>query len=169
MIRVWAMPSGRCVAVLQGHARDMVSIALSPDGSAVTGVGKDSHGRTSIVVWDVDALQSKSAPSEPREVVLARCTTEASVHQMLFSPIEERRLVSCGVNDIRFWRIKNKKLSSISVKLPQDQAPEVCLPAPWAGVRAMGHGATTTAMRGNDEDTKQGGFGSQSSACRQRE
>jgi len=127
VVRVWAMPSGRCVAVLQGHGRDMEAITMSHDGSMIAGVGKDNHGRTLIVVWDVKALHTKSGSADVGahpDVILARSTTEASVKHIVFSPIEQGRLVSCGNNDIRFWRIKNKKLSSISVKLPTDQPAE---------------------------------------------
>ena len=56
-------------------------------GSVLCGVGKNHHGKTQVVVWDILKLQGEGGVS-----VLARANTEANIERMRISEFDESRL-----------------------------------------------------------------------------
>ncbi|CAK4205144.1 unnamed protein product [Aphanomyces euteiches] len=105
-IRLWR--SGLCTAMVQAHALGVHTVALSPDGSRMCGVGCDAKRRTQLVVWDVSA-------SPP--VVVAKQLCDYAIAKIKFAPHEDDRLVSCGRESIRFWRVKAGHLPGCPVVL----------------------------------------------------
>ena len=55
---------------------------------------------------DVDSAQPPQSASSLQHQVVARHVTEYNVKAIRFSPYEEGRLMTCGKNSIRMFRLK---------------------------------------------------------------
>ena len=134
MIRLWEIqeptnevlpPTANCIAILTAHGSDLTSLAFSGDDHLLCAAGKDQHHRMQLVVWDItDATMEKNPRDKRNNVgnnapypIVARQISEFPVAKLKFSPYEPRRLVSCGRENIRFWRIKNGLLRGLPVIL----------------------------------------------------
>ena len=79
---------------------------------ALLAVGFDGHGKQLIVVWDISGLRSGH-----RAEVVVKHATDYHVRRAKFSPFEEDRLMTCGRDSIRIYRLKNGQLRGCSVNL----------------------------------------------------
>jgi WD40 repeat protein len=128
MIRIWRVqqsaagrPLGaRCAAILSAHASDLSGLTFSPDDQLLCAVGKDAHHRVQIIVWNVNRAfvvnAGKDAGGAPYPII-AKQISEFDVKRIKFSPYEDGNLVSCGRENIRFWRIKRGHLRGCPVRL----------------------------------------------------
>jgi len=98
-----------------------ISIAFNVNESSFACVLLDSQRRTSIVIYDVSSLSSdkdvdvggdptSSAACVRSLPILGRQTSDFPITKMSFSPYENSRLVSCGSENVRFWRLKSDHL-----------------------------------------------------------
>jgi WD40 repeat protein len=101
IIRIWDYHTARCLSMLPMPVVTMKCISFSPDGRYLASVGKDAHNKELIVVWDISKIHRNEKPE-----ILARQTSDFNILCLKFSPIDNYRLVSCGKENIRFWRIK---------------------------------------------------------------
>ncbi|RHY28087.1 hypothetical protein DYB32_006267, partial [Aphanomyces invadans] len=109
-VRIWLLtPKGHCIASVKAHAQGVDALSFSRNGTQLCGVGKDYKRRTQILVWDV------ATPTQP--VLVAKQLCDYSIANMKFSPHEHDRLVSCGRESIRFWRVKAGHLPGCPVIL----------------------------------------------------
>jgi WD repeat-containing protein 90 len=76
-------------------------VAFSPDGRFLAVVGKDSHNKELIAVWDISKVHKGEKPE-----MFAKQTSDFNILSLKFSPIDNYRLVSCGKENIRFWRVR---------------------------------------------------------------
>jgi len=76
-VRLWAMPSGKPIAILTGHTDAINDIAFSPDGSRLTTAGGDNTAR----LWNM--------PSGKLVTTLTGHT--AAVYAIAFTPGGTRR------------------------------------------------------------------------------
>lgn len=148
-VRLWSYRTGECLAVLPCPSHESVGgVAVSPDSRQVALHGVDARGRTLVLVWDVSAaakhvLQShgvhasasasatgadgeapvlhSSKPVIPMKEfsVAARQVSDFAITRARFSPFEAGRLVSCGHENVRFWRVKRGHLPGCPVVLDQ--------------------------------------------------
>jgi WD repeat-containing protein 90 len=81
-------------------------------GKFLCTVGIDNQRRESILIWNVSEIESKKKPD-----LIAKQISEFDIVSMKFSPIEADHLVSCGRENIRFWRIKSDHLKGGAVVL----------------------------------------------------
>lgn len=79
----------------------MKCVSFSPDGRYLACVGKDNHNKELVVVWDISKIHKGEKPE-----IAAKQTSDFNILNLRFSPIDNFRLVSCGKENIRFWRIK---------------------------------------------------------------
>ena len=77
-------------------------LTFSHDGKYLAGCGKDSHNRELIVVYDISKITIGEKPE-----IFAKQTSEFNILHIKFSPIDSSKLVSCGKENIRFWRIRD--------------------------------------------------------------
>jgi WD40 repeat protein len=114
-VRLWALATGACVGVLCAHAHDLCALALAPDGSLLAACGSDAGQRQVVSVWDTAAVRAGGAAR-----LLCAKRTDHHVAQLKFAggpaddelglAEERQRLVSCGAENICFWRLKGGTL-----------------------------------------------------------
>lgn len=75
-------------------------------------VGLDLYKRQAVLVFDVSDIETTRKP-----VLLAKQISDFNILTIKFSPIETDRLISCGKENIRFWRVKNQHLPGSPVVL----------------------------------------------------
>ena len=66
-------------------------------------MGRDQKGRETILIWDVSKLDALNPKRQPE--LEARQMSDFNILALKFSPVDTERLVSCGKENIRFWRI----------------------------------------------------------------
>ncbi|GLD57492.1 WD repeat-containing protein 90 [Lates japonicus] len=112
VVRVWNYHKGNCLAMFKVHAHSLSSLSFSYSGGTLCGVGKDNHNKTMVVVWNTLNV------SKGGEVaILARAHTDVDIHTMKIAFFDDTRMVSCGRDNIRLWRVRNGKLRSCPVNL----------------------------------------------------
>ena len=73
----------------------------------------NNAGRQSIVVWDVSQVLRSG-----RTTVYVRGCSDYDILQMVFSPFEDMKIVTCGKENVRFWRVRDEKLRQCSIEWP---------------------------------------------------
>jgi hypothetical protein len=76
-------------------------------------IGNDKLGRDEILIIELEEKEKDLLSAK----VVARQISEFNILSIKFSPLENDRLVSCGRENIRFWRIKNSHLPGGAVVL----------------------------------------------------
>ncbi|XP_032358084.1 WD repeat-containing protein 90 isoform X2 [Etheostoma spectabile] len=112
VVRVWNYHKGNCLAMFRIHAHSLSSLSFSYGGGILCGVGKDSHSKTMVVVWNTMNV------SKAGEVtILAKAHTDVDINTMKVAFFDDTRMVSCGRDNIRLWRVRNGTLRSCPVNL----------------------------------------------------
>ncbi len=75
-------------------------------------VGLDPYKRQAVLVFDIADIELTRKPQ-----LLAKQISDFNILTIKFSPTEPDRLVSCGRENIRFWRVKNQHLPGSPVVL----------------------------------------------------
>eukprot|EP00742_Colponemidia_sp_Colp-10_P012496 GILJ01014047.1.p1 GENE.GILJ01014047.1~~GILJ01014047.1.p1 ORF type:complete len:1899 (+),score=257.13 GILJ01014047.1:33-5729(+) len=114
MIRVWDTKSYRTVASLTVPLTSISSLSFSTDSSMLCAVGKDPQSRYVVIIWDVTRLSRGLQPP-----IIAKQISDHHINRIRFAPFQSAAisLVSCGKENIRFWRIKNNHIPSSAVVL----------------------------------------------------
>lgn len=126
-IRVWNLQRRACVTVLKGQAKGVHALCFSLQDEQTAAmrlcaVGRDESYRMQIFIWDCSALRgtkgsSAKCHSSVAIPIIARQTCDFPVTSIAFSPYEADHLVSCGKENVRFWRLRNSHLSGSPVIL----------------------------------------------------
>ena len=126
LVRLWDFATGKCLALLCGHASGMACVDISGDGRALLGVGLDSHSKQQMTLWDIsDVRTTRRAP------VLLKATTEYNIKRARFSPYEPDKFMTVGRDSIRLYRVKNGGLRGLSIQVrPHPCADSALLCAP---------------------------------------
>ncbi|XP_009951241.1 PREDICTED: WD repeat-containing protein 90, partial [Leptosomus discolor] len=112
VVRLWDFPTGSCLSVFKTHVRSLLSLSFSYSGAVLCGVGKDRHGKTMVVVWNAAQV------NHGREVVvLAKAHTDVDIQALKIAFFDDTRMVSCGRDNIRLWRVRSGALRSCPVNL----------------------------------------------------
>ena len=121
VIRIWDYATARCISMLVMPVLMLRQIAFSHDGRYLACVGKDTYQKnerqakyygeqnipkityekTIIIIWDISRIRTDGKPE-----IVAKQTSEFPISSLKFSPVDNTRLVSCGKENIRFWRVK---------------------------------------------------------------
>uniref|UniRef100_A0A3B4ZWV6 WD repeat domain 90 n=1 Tax=Stegastes partitus TaxID=144197 RepID=A0A3B4ZWV6_9TELE len=110
VVRVWNYHKGNCLAMFRIHAHSL-SCLFSHGGGILCGVGKDSHNKTMVVVWNTLNVSKRGEVT-----VLAKAHTDVDIHTMKVTFFDDT-MVSCGRDNIRLWRVRNGMLRSCPVNL----------------------------------------------------
>ena len=97
-------------------------LALSADGALLAACGSDAGARQTVAVWDVTGVRSGGAAR-----LRTSKRTEHHVAQLKFCPgpaddelgldEERNRLISCGAENVCFWRLKGGTLRHCAADL----------------------------------------------------
>ncbi|XP_070846624.1 WD repeat-containing protein 90 [Chaetodon trifascialis] len=112
VVRVWNYHKGHCLAMFRIHAHSLSSLSFSYGGGILCGVGKDGHSKTMVVVWNTLNVNKGGEVT-----ILAKAHTDVDIHTMKVAPFDDTRMVSCGRDNIRLWRVRNGTLRSCPVNL----------------------------------------------------
>ncbi|EDV28238.1 uncharacterized protein TRIADDRAFT_20616 [Trichoplax adhaerens] len=112
VIRIWDFYRGDCLAMFKSHVHSVYLLSFSFSGDTLCGVGKDNHGKQLVIVWNTSDAQKSGEVT-----VIAKAHTDANISKMKISAFDSTRLVSCGLENIRFWRIREQSLRSCPVNL----------------------------------------------------
>lgn len=102
IIRIWDYSTARCITMMTMPVVSLVKLSFSYDGRYLASVGKDTHNKELITIWDISRVQRGDKPE-----IVARQTSEFNILALKFSPIDTTKLCSCGKENIRFWRIRD--------------------------------------------------------------
>ncbi|XP_057682899.1 WD repeat-containing protein 90 isoform X2 [Corythoichthys intestinalis] len=111
VVRIWNYLKGNCVAMFKMHAHSVTTLSFSHSGGFLCGGGKDSCGKTLVVVWNTTNIKNGDVS------IFAKLKMEVDIQRMKFANFDETRLVSCGHDSIRLWRVNKGTLRSCAVNL----------------------------------------------------
>ncbi|XP_010000960.1 PREDICTED: WD repeat-containing protein 90 [Chaetura pelagica] len=110
--RLWDFPTGTCLSVFRTHVCSLLSLSFSYSGSILCGVGKDGHGKTVVVVWNVAQVTRGG-----EVVVLAKTHTDVDIQALKIAFFDDTRMGSGGRDNVRRWRVRSGALRSCPVPL----------------------------------------------------
>ena len=94
-IRMWDAKTGKSLgAPLQGHTANVLSVAISPDGTRIVSGSVD----VTIRMWDVETSKALGAPLQGHT---------DSVSSVAFSPDGTRIVSGSGDRTIRVWHVES--------------------------------------------------------------
>ncbi|XP_052451971.1 WD repeat-containing protein 90 isoform X2 [Carassius gibelio] len=114
LIRLWSYSRGVCQTIIPTHTHALNLLSFSQSGGVLCGVGKDSHNKTTVVLWNTRRVAEGSVVP-----VLAKAHTDVDIQTMRIAFFDETRMVSCGLGNIRLWRVRGGSLRSCPVNLGQ--------------------------------------------------
>lgn len=115
LIRIWNINTGLTIGFLKDHDRDLCCLDISHNGNSVVAVGIDQNARHKVVVWDISRIMDTG-----RAMVIVSKSTVYHIRRIRFVPYEDSRMVSCGKDNIRFWRVNKGLLRDVSVDTSAD-------------------------------------------------
>lgn len=110
LIRLWDAPTGQCQALLHGHAGGINCLDVSADGRFLVAVGLNNQSKQLVILWSIAGLFDGH-----KAQVLAKYISDYNIKAIKFSPYEEGRLMTCGKDSIRMFRLKLGHLRGMSV------------------------------------------------------
>ncbi|XP_072042911.1 WD repeat-containing protein 90-like [Amphiura filiformis] len=119
VVRVWKYQSGECLAMFKTHVHSVYCLSFSQSGDVLCGVGKDGHGKNMVVIWDTSRVIKRGEVS-----VMAKAHSDVDIKTMKISPYDRTRMVSCGDDNVRVWRVRNGSLRSAPVALGDIHMPQ---------------------------------------------
>lgn len=134
VVRIWDYKRGDCLSMCRNHAHSLSSLSFSYSGGILCGVGKDRHCKTMVVVWNTLNVQKDRILT-----VLAKAHSDVDIHTMKVTFFDETRMVSCGRDNIRLWRIRNGTLRSCPVNLGEYHSQDFTDVAFEEGLSSLQH------------------------------
>ncbi|XP_028822928.1 WD repeat-containing protein 90 isoform X2 [Denticeps clupeoides] len=116
LLRLWDYESGRCLALVATCMHTINTLSFSQSGGILCGVGKNSHKKTMIVVWDTEGVNKTGLVS-----VLAKAHTDVDIQALQITCCNQTHMVSCGISNVRLWRLRGGSLRSCPLSLGQFQ------------------------------------------------
>ncbi|XP_056359041.1 WD repeat-containing protein 90 isoform X2 [Oenanthe melanoleuca] len=110
--RLWHFPTGSCLCLFKTCLQSLVSLSFSHSGAVLCGVGKDVHSKTMVVVWNTAQVTRGGSVT-----VLAKAHTDVDIQAMKIAFFDDTRMVSCGRDNVRLWRVRSGALRSCPVAL----------------------------------------------------
>ncbi|CAI9172545.1 unnamed protein product [Rangifer tarandus platyrhynchus] len=119
MLHLWDFQTGSCLALFRSPVHTVCSLSFSNSGELLFGVGKDRHGRTTVLVWGMAQLGRGG-----EAIILAKAHSDADVQAFQVAFFDEARMASCGRGSVRLWRLRGGALRSCAVDLGEHHALE---------------------------------------------
>ena len=133
IIRLWDRDACVPLAILQQHESDMHCLSLTADGALLAAVGKDRRGHQLLAVWDV----TQAAAAVPSCPLLDAKVSLVHIKEIEWVPAdpldsfateakgvpaaESVQLITCGYENVRFWRLRRGKLHACGMELQHEE------------------------------------------------
>mmetsp|Transcript_26110 Transcript_26110/g.42787 ORF Transcript_26110/g.42787 Transcript_26110/m.42787 type:complete len:708 (-) Transcript_26110:48-2171(-) len=116
MVRLWKVVSSsshphESLALFHPGLASISTMDFSFEGQTLCVAGKDNQARPVITLWDISTIPNGDPICKVRHVSMY------FVSCAVFSPFEDERLVTCGLENVRLYRIKDGRLRGLSVPL----------------------------------------------------
>eukprot|EP00741_Cyanophora_paradoxa_P024145 tig00021742_g23319.t1 len=112
LVRVWNLATMRSVALFNPRATAAWTVDWSLEGRFLAFGGRDHQARPVLTLWD---LLDVPDGGDPR--LVARHVSPFDIRRVLFSPFEDQRIVTCGRENVRVYRLKEGKLRDMGIPL----------------------------------------------------
>ncbi|XP_013926589.1 PREDICTED: WD repeat-containing protein 90-like [Thamnophis sirtalis] len=119
VVRLWDFPSGKCLCVFKTGIHSISCLSFSYSGNVLCGTGKDKRGKTVVVVWNTVQVTRGG-----EVVMLAKAHTDVDIRAFKIAFFDDTRMVSCGRDNVRLWRIQSGALRSCPVNLGEYRSLE---------------------------------------------
>ncbi|XP_048351372.1 WD repeat-containing protein 90 [Sphaerodactylus townsendi] len=119
MMRLWDFASTKCLSMFKTGLHSVSCLSFSYNGNILCGTGKDGHGKTVVVVWNT-AQVSRGGEVE----LLAKAHTDVDIQTLKIAFFDDTRMVSCGRDNVRLWRVRSGALRSCPVNLGEYRSLE---------------------------------------------
>lgn len=111
LIRLWDFQTKKCLSIFRHHDHSLSLVEFSACGNFLCGVGKDKQGKSMLVLWDIRQARKNAVK------LIAKAHTDVNINRLMFVHYDSSRLVTCGKDNFRFWRLKNDTLRSCAINL----------------------------------------------------
>ncbi|CAK8679863.1 unnamed protein product [Clavelina lepadiformis] len=146
IVRIWRFETQKCATMIRSqHATCMNALAFSRTGAVLVGVGRDGHGKTLFMVWDTSAALRHGSVN-----VIAKAHSDVEIHRIRVCPTDDTRMVSCGRDNIRFWRVRSNQLRSCPVAMPTEHSFQEITDVTFA---PLGIVSPSNHVEGRDENS----------------
>lgn len=133
LVLLWELKMKRAPSTLSiSSAKALKCLALSNDNTYLATATHDNKARDIITVWDVATLEDADPPG-----IKTKHVSNFQINSLKFLPAEPDRLVSCGVENIRFWRVNKEHLSGTCIVLNQHAHGAEYLDIEFEGLRVF--------------------------------
>lgn len=110
LLRIWDVLTRDCLCIL-GYKHEIESLSFSYQGRILSVVGKDEHNKRRIKLWDT------ATAHRGRIHLITQSHSDADISVFKITSMDANRMVSCGRDNIRLWRIRQGILRSCAVNL----------------------------------------------------
>ncbi|KAM9372410.1 WD repeat-containing protein 90 [Phaethornis superciliosus] len=112
VVRLWDFPTGSCLSVFKAHIHSLSCLSFSHSGAVLCSVGKDGQGKTVVVVWNTAQVTRGGEVA-----MLAKAHTDVDIQTLKIAFFDDTRMVSCGQENIRLWRVRSGALRCCPLSL----------------------------------------------------
>ncbi|XP_064636675.1 WD repeat-containing protein 90-like [Lineus longissimus] len=133
VVRIWDFKSRECLAMFKTHVHSVHCLSFSNSGTVLCGVGKDGHGKNMVVIWNTSKAERRGEVN-----VMAKAHTDVDIVRMKIADFDDTRMVSCGRDNVRVWRVRDGALRSAPVNLGEYHTMEftdVCFEAGYEATK----------------------------------
>ena len=89
--------------------KNIRTISISKNSEFISLVGETKISKDTILIYNI---KKKKNP-----FIISKHTSDYNILSLKFSPIHEKKFLSCGRENIKFWRIREKNISGCPVVL----------------------------------------------------
>ncbi|KAL8175023.1 UNVERIFIED_CONTAM: hypothetical protein K2H54_009384 [Gekko kuhli] len=118
-MRLWDFATAECLSIFKTGMHAVSCLSFSYNGNILCGTGKDQHGKTMVVVWNT-ARVTRGGEVE----LLAKAHTDVDIQTLKIAFFDDTRMVSCGRDNVRLWRVRSGALRSCPVNLGEYRSLE---------------------------------------------
>ena len=132
---LWDLGAQKCLCDFgsSSYASALTTCSFSACDRFLVTVGRDAHHRTLLVVWSITQLRRggelggggggsgipSAGPVLTRQATVARQLSDFDITSIAFHPQDHSRLVSCGRENVRFWRVSRQHLPGSPAEVPK--------------------------------------------------
>jgi hypothetical protein len=117
LVRLWDFQTRKCISIFRNHDHSLYLLEYSFCGNYICGVGKDKQGKTLVILWDVRGVRDSKSNESNFVKVVAKAHTDVHINRLVFVHFDSSRIITCGRDNVRFWRLRNDSLRSCAVNL----------------------------------------------------